>query len=35
VALKNGDLGVVAKRRLIVSPNKETLLKLDLFGEKK
>ena len=35
VALKNGDLGVVAKRRVIVSPNKETLLKLDLFGEKK
>jgi serine/threonine-protein kinase len=35
VALKNGDLGVVAKRRLVVSPDKETLLKLDLFGEKK
>jgi serine/threonine protein kinase len=35
IALKNGDLGVVAKRRVIVSPNKETLLKLDLFGEKR
>ncbi len=35
VALKNGDLGVVAKRHIIVSPNKETLLKLDLFGEKR
>jgi hypothetical protein len=35
VALKNGDLGIVAKRRLVVSPNKETLFKLDLFGEKK
>ncbi|HXU74407.1 MAG TPA: protein kinase, partial [Polyangia bacterium] len=35
VSLKNGELGVVAKRRIIVSPNKESLLKLDLFGEKK
>jgi len=35
IALKNGDLGVTAKRRLIVSPNNETLLKLDLYGEKK
>ncbi|HEX4460169.1 MAG TPA: protein kinase [Polyangia bacterium] len=35
VALKNGDLGVVAKRKLVISPDKETLLKLDLFGEKK
>jgi eukaryotic-like serine/threonine-protein kinase len=35
VSLKNGDLGVVAKRRVVVTPAKETLLKLDLFGEKK
>ena len=35
IALKNGDLGVVAKRRVVIAPNKETLLKLDLFGEKK
>ncbi len=35
IALKNGDLGVVAKRKLVISPDKETLLKLDLFGEKK
>jgi serine/threonine protein kinase len=35
VALKNGELGVVAKRRIVVAPNKETLLKLDLFAEKK
>jgi serine/threonine-protein kinase len=35
VALKNGELGIVAKRRVIVTPDKETLLKLDLFGEKK
>jgi serine/threonine-protein kinase len=35
VSLKNGELGIVAKRRVIVSPGKEALLKLDLFGEKK
>jgi len=35
VSLKNGELGIVAKRRVIVSPAKETLLKLDLFGEHK
>jgi serine/threonine-protein kinase len=35
VSLKNGELGIVAKRRVIVSPAKETLLKLDLFGERK
>jgi serine/threonine-protein kinase len=35
VALKNGELGIVAKRHVVVSPDKETLLKLDLFGENK
>ena len=35
VALKNGELGVVAKRRIVISPNKESLLKLDLFGERR
>jgi serine/threonine-protein kinase len=35
VALKNGDLGVVSKRRVTISPNRETLLKSDLFGEKR
>ena len=35
VALKNGELGIVAKRHVIITPDKETLLKLDLFGEKK
>jgi len=35
ISLKNGELGIVAKRRVIVSPGKEALLKLDLFGEKK
>ncbi|MDB4965287.1 MAG: serine/threonine protein kinase [Myxococcales bacterium] len=35
VALRNAELGVTSKRRVVVSPNKETLLKLDLFGEKK
>jgi serine/threonine-protein kinase len=35
VALKNGELGVVAKRRIVVAPSKETLLKLDLFAEKR
>jgi serine/threonine-protein kinase len=35
IQLKNGDLGVVAKRRIVVQPNKETLLKIDLFGEKR
>ncbi len=35
VQLRNGDLGVVAKRHVVIAPNKETLLKLDLFGEKR
>lgn len=35
VALKNGELGIVAKRRVTVAPDKEALLKLDLFGEKR
>ena len=35
VTLKNGDLGVTTRRRIIVSPNKEALLKVDLFAEKK
>jgi serine/threonine-protein kinase len=35
VALKNGELGIVAKRHVTVTPGKETLLKLDLFGERK
>jgi serine/threonine-protein kinase len=35
VALKNGELGIVAKRHVVVTPDKETLLKLDLFGEKR
>jgi serine/threonine-protein kinase len=35
VVLKNGDLGVVSKRHVLVSPGKETLLKVDLFAEKK
>jgi serine/threonine-protein kinase len=35
VTLANHELGVVAKRKLIIAPDKETLLKLDLFGEKK
>jgi serine/threonine-protein kinase len=32
VTLKNSDLGVTTKRRLLVTPNKETLLKVDLFS---
>ncbi|HEX9103486.1 MAG TPA: hypothetical protein VF997_14840, partial [Polyangia bacterium] len=35
VALRNGELGIVAKRRVTISPDREALLKLDLFGEKK
>ncbi len=35
IALKNGELGIVAKRRITVAPNRESLLKLDLFGEKR
>jgi eukaryotic-like serine/threonine-protein kinase len=35
VSLANRELGVVAKRKLVVAPDKETLLKLDLFGEKR
>jgi serine/threonine-protein kinase len=35
VTLANRELGVVAKRKLIIAPDKETLLKLDLFSEKK
>jgi serine/threonine-protein kinase len=34
VALANRDLGVVDKRRVMVVPDKETLLKLDLFSDK-
>ena len=34
VALHNGDLGVVVKRRVVVTPEKETLLELDLITEK-
>jgi serine/threonine-protein kinase len=35
VTLKNGDLGVVSKRRVVVVPGRETLLKVDLFAERK
>jgi serine/threonine-protein kinase len=35
ITLKNGDLGVVSKRRVVVAPGKETLLKVDLFAERK
>ncbi len=35
VSLKNGELGIVAKRRVTVAPDREALLKLDLFGEKR
>jgi hypothetical protein len=35
VALKNGELGIIAKRRVMVAPDKETLLKLDLFSERR
>lgn len=35
VSLKNPDLGVTVKRRVIVAPNKEAVLKVDLFSEKK
>jgi len=35
VTLKNGELGVVAKRRVTVAPDREALLKLDLFAERK
>jgi serine/threonine-protein kinase len=35
VTLKNGDLGVTSKRRVVVAPGKETLLKVDLFAERK
>jgi hypothetical protein len=35
VMLSNRELGVVDKRKLVIAPDKETLLKLDLFGEKK
>ena len=35
MALANRDLGVVAKRKLVIAPDKETLLKLILFGEKR
>jgi serine/threonine-protein kinase len=32
VTLKNADLGVTTKRRLLVTPNREALLKVDLFS---
>jgi hypothetical protein len=35
ITLKNGELGIVAKRRITIAPNRESLLKLDLFGEKR
>jgi serine/threonine-protein kinase len=35
VTLKNNDLGVTSKRRIVVAPNRETLLKVDLFADKK
>jgi len=35
VVLKNGDLGVTTKRRIVVVPNKESVLRVDLFSEKK
>jgi serine/threonine protein kinase len=35
VVLKNGDLGVTTKRRIVIAPNKESVLKVDLFSEKK
>jgi serine/threonine-protein kinase len=35
VTLKNNELGVISKRRLVVAPNRETLLKVDLFADKK
>jgi serine/threonine-protein kinase len=33
IQLKNGDLGVNTKRRVLVAPGKETLLKVDLFAK--
>jgi serine/threonine-protein kinase len=35
VTLRNGDLGVTTKRKIMVLPNRESLLKVDLFAEKK
>jgi serine/threonine-protein kinase len=35
ISLRNGELGIVAKRRITIAPNRESLLKLDLFGEKR
>ena len=32
VTLKNSDLGVVTKKRIVITPNKESLLKADLFA---
>ncbi len=31
VTLKNGELGVTTKKHVVVAPNKETLLRADLF----
>jgi serine/threonine-protein kinase len=33
ITLKNPDLGVTTKRRVVVIPGKETLLKIDLFAK--
>jgi eukaryotic-like serine/threonine-protein kinase len=33
IQLKNGDLGVNTKRRVLVSPGRETVLKVDLFSK--
>ena len=35
LALKNGELGANVKRRVVVFPDKETALKVDLFSEKR
>jgi serine/threonine-protein kinase len=32
VTLKNGDLGMTTRRRILITPNKEALLKVDLFA---
>jgi serine/threonine-protein kinase len=34
VTLKNGELGVTTKRRILITPNKEALLKVDLFASR-
>jgi serine/threonine-protein kinase len=35
VTLRNSDLGVTTKRKILVLPNRESVLKVDLFAEKK